>query len=429
MPLHGCTVAELTEGIAGAYAGRLLADLGARILKVEPPSGDELRRSREAAAAFAGLNHGKLSLCLSLGHPQAGPLLQRLAARVDAIIASSALPCQAAGQVMTAANPGIVQVVIEMPRQAGGGDDAGTELIAQAVSGIMSITGSRDGPPCRVGFPLAHMLSGLQAATALLTGLLARRVERSRQRRGQTARVGMVESLLALQATNLANYLGSGVASTRHGGAIPTSVPAQAFRAGDGRSFTLSILFDAHWQRLCAVLGFPEAGADERFATRRARLENRAAVLALLEPRFLERSRQEWLDLLLREDFLAAPVNDFPDLFADPQVRHNALVSKVRDSSGAAVRVIRNPIHYSAIAGAQAGKAPALGRHTRAILEELRYSREECARWLMSGVAAEPGMAHSPKVAATDQREATGAFAGPLAAPLLAASPQAKDDT
>jgi len=320
--LDGILVADFSRVLAGPLCTMTLGDLGADVVKVERPDGGDDTREwgppwhDEGATYYLGLNRNKRSVTLDLKDPGDLALARRLAARADVVVESfrpGTIDRLGLGYDDVApGNPGVVYCSISA---FGTGERAaalpGYDLLLQAMSGLMSVTGETDGRPLKVGAALIDMICGLYAANGILAALHAR----SRTGEGQRVHVSLMDSALAALLNQGSGFLNAGVVPGRLGNRHPSITPYETFRAADG-DFAVACGNDALFRRLCAAIGRPELAADERYADNRARLEHRDALTADLEAAFTGADAAEWVARLGGAGVPAGPINDIGEAFA-----------------------------------------------------------------------------------------------------------------
>ena len=320
--LDGILVADFSRVLAGPLCTMTLGDLGADVVKVERPDGGDDTREwgppwhDEGATYYLGLNRNKRSVTLDLKDPGDLALARRLAARADVVVESfrpGTIDRLGLGYDDVApGNPGVVYCSISA---FGTGERAaalpGYDLLLQAMSGLMSVTGETDGRPLKVGAALIDMICGLFAANGILAALHAR----SRTGAGQRVHVSLMDSALAALLNQGSGFLNAGVVPGRLGNRHPSITPYETFRAADG-DFAVACGNDALFRRLCAAIGRPELAADERYADNRARLEHRDALTADLEAAFAGADAAEWVARLGEAGVPAGPINDIGEAFA-----------------------------------------------------------------------------------------------------------------
>ena len=372
--LRGVMVLELGQVIAGTYAGVILADLGAEVIKVEPLTGDANRNPGIApvgneSAIHLFMNRNKKSVSLDLKSAEGRELFYRLAGQADVVIDNFRPGVMARLGIdhaqLAERNPDIVTVSVTGFGEYGPQRDRPAfDLVIQAIAGHLHITGDPGGPPARAGIPLADLAGGIFACISALAGLSSRLLHR-----GSThADVSMLDSLVSLLTYDALDHLNTGRAVTRQGTAHAHMVPWQAFATRDGY-LVVAAREDKFWQRLCDAIDRPELKNDPRTATNRARLANRDVVTKLLSERFAERNADEWLQVLDRHDIPAAPVNDFPAVFANEQVRTRGLVRTYHHPVLGDLRYPASPPQFRDWSFPNA-PAPLLGEHTAAVLSQ-----------------------------------------------------------
>ena len=393
-PLAGLRVLELSTVLAGPYCAMVLADLGADVIKIEPPEGDATRgygppwvetgdagdgAPRERIAAyFMSVNRNKRSLRLDLRQADAAEILDRLIARSDVLIENfrpRGLARLGFGDSrLQQLNPGLVHLAITGygPK----GPDAakpGYDFIAQAVGGLMSITGFPEdagGQPTKVGVAITDIVTGLLGAVGILAAL--------RSGVGQRIDVSLLESTLAILINQAQNAFVSGVSPERRGNAHPNIVPYETFPTADGQ-IAVSVGSEKQWPRLCQALGVDHLAADARFVDNDARVRNRAQLRPLLANRFASAPSAHWLASLDAAQVPCGPVNDVAAAFAQPQARAREMETLVEHPRLGAVRQVGLPYKLSATPASIRSAPPLLGEHADEILGELGYDEKVIA--------------------------------------------------
>ena len=373
-PLAGLRVLDLSRILAGPFATQVLADLGAEVWKVESPRGDDTRRwgppfAGGESAYYLSANRGKKSLAVNLKDPRGAEIVRELAKRADVLVENF----KAGGlkkygldyESVRAQNPRIVYVSITGFGQTGPrANEPGYDAALQGITGLMSITGEPDGPPMKVGVALIDVLTGWAAATGILAALW----ERERSGMGQHLDLSLFEVGLMSLVNQAQSYLVTGVPPKRLGNAHPQIVPYQAFEAGDGW-FILAVGNDAQFARMAQAIGRPELARDPRFRTNVLRVQNRGALVPLLEEVFRTRPRDAWLRLFKEVGVPATPVNDLREAFTDPQAEARGAVWELEHPTIGALKTVANALkHFSRTPAAPAGPPPLLGEHTREVL-------------------------------------------------------------
>jgi crotonobetainyl-CoA:carnitine CoA-transferase CaiB-like acyl-CoA transferase len=379
-PLAGTRVLDCSRVLAGPFATMLLADLGADVTKLEPPSGDESRSwgppwwgapEERRSAYFASVNRNKRSLVADLRTDGGRRVLDRLAARSDLLVhnarPSSADRLGLAADRLAAAHPHLVVAAIG----AFPGPDAerpAYDLLAQATSGLMSITGEPDGPPVKVGVAVLDLLAGLEAAIGALAALVARGRATPSPRRVD---VSLVEASVTALVGVLGNHLASGAEPGRWGSAHPNIAPYQAFAARDGH-LVVAVGNDAQFGRLLEVLGLP---TDERFATNPDRVTHRAELVPWLAAAVSARDRDDLLAALAGADVSAGPLNRVSEALAAMEAAHAGDWTQELDG----VQIPPDPIRIDGDRLPLRLPPPRLGEHTDALLSEAGFGREDVA--------------------------------------------------
>lgn len=384
-PLEGVRVIELARILAGPWAGQLLADLGAEVIKVERPgSGDDTRGwgppyLRDAAggetaesAYYLCANRNKRSLCVDMKSAGGQATLRRLAAGSDVVIENFKVGDAARYGLdypsLSADNPGLVYCSITGFGQTGPlRERPGYDFLVQAMGGLMSVTGAPDGEPGggpqKVGVALSDIMTGLYASV----GILAALAERERSGLGQHVDLALLDVTAATLANQATNYLVGGINPARLGNAHPNIVPYQSFVARDGH-LIVAVGNDAQFRRFAAVLGRPELADDERFASNRDRVKHREQLVPLLQAALLERDKGEWLELLERAGVPAGPINTVAEVFDEPQLRAREMRVKVPHPDNPELELVGNPIKLSRTPVSYRRPPPRLGEHTDEVL-------------------------------------------------------------
>jgi crotonobetainyl-CoA:carnitine CoA-transferase CaiB-like acyl-CoA transferase len=373
--LEGVRILELGQIIAGTYGGQVLSDLGAEVIKVESPEGDLGRNPSVApykgqSGLFLTLNRNKKSIVLNLKREAGRQLFYDLVRCSDVVVdnfRAGVLERLAIDyERLAAINPRIIQCSVTGFGTGAYKDYPALDIIIQAISGHMAITGEPDRPPARVGIPLADMSGGIFACKGILAALYAR----ERTGRGQRVELSMFDCML-----NLLGYIGTMWLSNRElpkppGSGHDYTVPWQAFKAKDGY-IVVATREDSFWRKLCEVLERPEFAHDPRFATNAERCRHRQVLVPQLEAVFAQREVAQWMQRLRAAQVPASPVNHLDDAFAEPPVAERAMILEYEHPEVGTVRVPGNPIKLSEAPEAISRPAPRLGEHTDEILSGL----------------------------------------------------------
>jgi len=378
--LAGMVVLDLTQVMAGPYCTMVLADLGADVIKIEnPDGGDQTRRSwgrsgkGEDSRAFMSLNRNKRSAVLDLKTPEGLAAFRELAARADVVIENwrpgVAARLGVGYEDLRADNPGLIYASISGFGQSGPyADRPGYDLIAQAMAGVMSITGEPDGRPVKSGIPVADLGSGLFCAIAILAAWSAKQ----RTGRGQRVETSLFESALALAVWESTEYWDTGVVPAKLGSANRMSAPYQALATSDGY-VTVGANNDRLWRRLCDCLDLAHLVQDERFADNTGRMAHRAALAAALEERLVERTTAEWVEALLAAGVPAGPIQDYGQVLSgDPHVAARGMVTSVEHPVEGELPVLASPLRLSETPPTVRRPPPLLGEHTDEVLARTR---------------------------------------------------------
>ncbi len=395
--LDGVRVIELGQVIAGTYGTQYLADYGAEVIKVEPPGGDLGRNPvvgnlHGESSLFIAMNHSKQSIVLDLKHPDGRAVLYDLV-RVSDVLLENFRPgtVERLGvdeAALRAINPRLIYASVsgfgpDSPHR----DAPSFDLVHQAMSGLMSIVGEPGRTPCAVGVPVADLLSGFFLTHGVLAALYAR--ERTGQ--GQRVETAMLDVMLALLTFHATMYLNLGVVPGRHGSAHEYHVPWQAFQTRDDW-IIVAPREEWFWRRLCAAIERPELADDPRFATAQARRDHRAELIPILEEVLRTRTAAEWLAIFRREGVPAAPVNDVGQALSDPTVAARGMVAEIDYPPTGPIKVLANPIKFSATPVERYAPPPLLGQHTERVLRDLLgYPPERIAQLAQSGALGPSG--------------------------------------
>jgi len=375
--------------MAGPFCAMQLCDMGADVIKVEPPEGDSTRRmagrSGTDSPSFNAVNRGKRGIVLDLKSAAAQDAFRRLARRADVIIENYRPGVmQRFGldyAALSTEHAGLIYASISGYGQTGpSASKGGFDLVAQGVSGLMSITGEPGRPPVKVGVPLTDLGAALFTLSAILSAL----VYRARTGRGQYIDTSLVEAGVALSVWEATEYF-SGVGIPQPmGSAHRMSAPYQAVRCADGY-ITLAAANDRLFLRLCELLDRPQWATEADYADDTARVRNKAKIAAAIETVTLEQPRQHWLDLFDANGIPCGPINDYAQVFADPQVVARGMAVEVEHPTLGRIRTLGSPIKMSETPPLVGRRAPLLGEHTGEVLREAGLSDEEIAR-LKSGL-------------------------------------------
>lgn len=382
-PLEGITILDLTRVLSGPYCTMLLADMGARVIKVEQPGkGDDTRAwgppfLEGESAYFLSINRNKESLTLDFKHPEGQALLRQLIAKADVLVenfrpgALTKLGFDYA--TLAAPHPRLVYCSVSGFGQTGPRrNQPGYDAVIQAEAGLMSITGPPDGPPFRLGVAIADIVSGMFAAFGVSMALFAR----ARSGRGQEVDVAMLDSVAALLTYQAGNYFASDKVPGRLGNRHPSIVPYETFAASDG-DFVLAVGTDDQWRKFCEVASLPD---DPRYATNRQRVTSYDVFRPFVADALAKQPRQFWIDRLAAAGVPCGSVRNLQELFADPQISARDMIARIEHSTIGTLRALGLPVKLSDTPGAVRTPPPLLGQHTDAVLgQDLGISADTIA--------------------------------------------------
>jgi crotonobetainyl-CoA:carnitine CoA-transferase CaiB-like acyl-CoA transferase len=379
--LEGLRVLDVTQVMAGPFCAMLLADFGADVVKIEPPAGDSTRQMPGAVGtespSFNAVNRGKRSVIINLKQPDGRAALERLAQQSDILIENyrpGVLDRLGLGYAALAAiNPRLIYASISGYGHTGPDrDKGGFDLVAQGVSGIMSITGERGGPPIKAGVPLTDLGAGLFA----LVGVFAALEHRHRTGIGQHVDTSLVEAGVALSVWEATEYFATGATPQPMGSAHRMFAPYQAIRCADGY-ITLGTANDRLFKRLCDLLRHPEWVTDARFAENSTRVNNHAALAAEIEAVTTQEPSRHWVELFEANDIPCGPINDYAHVFSDPHLAAREMAVDVDHPVLGSMRALGSALKMSATPTNPRRRAPLLGEHTNSVLIEYGFSAPE----------------------------------------------------
>jgi crotonobetainyl-CoA:carnitine CoA-transferase CaiB-like acyl-CoA transferase len=389
--LDGIVVLDATQVMAGPYCAMLLSDMGARVIKVEPPDGDSTRAMAGArggdSAAFGAVNRGKLGVVLDLSQQAGRDVFTRLARSADILIENFRPGVMARlgldYPTLALENPRLIYASISGFGQTGPeASKGGFDLVAQGMSGIMSVTGEADGPPVKAGIPITDLGAGLFA----LSGILAALHWRTSSGRGQHIDTSLFEAGLALSVWEATEYFSGRGTPARLGSAHRMVAPYQAFRCADG-FINVGAANDRTFARFAAALGHSEWTTDDRFVTASTRVANRDILSALIEAVTCTASRDTWLRQLETAGVPCGPILDYAEAFAHPQAEAREMSVTVPHPVMGDTRMIGTPLKLSATPLNPRRRAPMLGEHTDDVLLAAGYSPDEVEQLRAAGVA------------------------------------------
>ncbi len=377
-PLDGIRIVDLSRIVAGPLATQIFGDYGAEVIKIEQPGvGDDSRawvppKAPDGSAAyFLSINRNKKSVTLNLKHSRGKALLKALVARADVVIENfKPGTMEDLGldyEVLSRDTPRLIYCQISGFGNSGPARErAGYDSILQGITGLMSITGERDGPPVKAGVALIDEITALYAHGAILAALL----HRERTGQGQKVECSLLESGVAAMMNAATAYLVAGAVQGRWGSAHESLVPYQAFKARDGY-LIIGAGNDRLWKAFCEVLGAPEWTDDPRFDTNLKRVERREELVRLIEQRLQARGRDEWIAAFAAAGLPTGPINTVDQVFEDPQVLHRGMAQEIEHPTAGRVKLVGIPVKFTATPGEIRLPPPLLGQHTEEVLTGL----------------------------------------------------------
>ena len=384
-PLSGTTVIDFTRVLSGPYCTMVLADLGARVVKIEHPvRGDDTRHwgppfVATESAYFLIINRNNESVTLDFKKSEGLAVLERLLATADVMVENfrpGTLDAAGLGaEALTERFSRLIYCSISGYGQTGPRrDEPGYDAVMQAEGGLMSITGERDGPPYRLGVAITDIVSGLFAAQGVLAALVAR----ATTGRGQCVDIGMLDATAALLTYQAGNYFVSGEVPARMGNRHPTITPYESFETADG-DLVIAGGNDDIWRHLCGALDLDGLPDDPRFRTNKDRVANRDELRPIFDRVLKTRTRAEWVERLAKVGVPCGSVREISEVLADPQIVARHMIAEVDHPTVGRTRVIGSPLKLSATPPSVRTAPPTLGQHTETVLTELGYDRAAIA--------------------------------------------------
>jgi len=402
-PLSHLRVLDLSRILAAPWAGQILADLGATVTKVERPgAGDDTRtwgppflkdaqgQDTKEAGYYLAVNRGKRSITVSLDTPEGQQIVRELALQSDIVLENYKAGTLARYGLDEASlrkiNPRLIYCSVTGFGQTGPRrDQPAYDFLIQAMGGLMSVTGERDGQPGggpqKVGVPIVDLMTGMYTAVAVLAAV----ARRDQSGVGDSIDIAMLDVQVAMLANQAMNYLVSGKAPKRNGNAHPNIQPQDVYACADGDAI-LVVGNDGQFAKLCAVLGQPEWAQDERFATNAQRVRNIALLSAMLRHEFAQRTRADLIAALDGAGVPCGAINSVPEVFEDPQVKARGMLKYVPHPSGVDVPQVSSPMRFAQTPLQDLAAPPLLGQHSRQVLEELGYTAERIDQLQAAGV-------------------------------------------
>ena len=379
--LEGLRVIDLTQAMAAPFCSMNLADMGADVIKVEPPTGEDMRRGSASrnghSGTFLTINRGKRGITVDLKQPAGVEIIHRLVRTADVFVQNyrpgAATRLGVDYETLAAINPRLIYCSISGFGSTGPyATRGGYDLIAQGMSGIISVTGDEDGPPAKAGLPVSDLSAGLFGAYGILCAL----EHRERTGQGQLVDTSLLEAALALTVWEATEYWVTGRAPKPLGSAHRLAAPYQALRASDGW-FTVGANNDRLFDALCRAIDRPDLAADARFKGIRDRMRHRDALIAEIERTTAKEARAHWLARLDHAGVPAGPINTYPEALADPHALARDMVVDLDHPGAGPIKALGVPVKLSDTPGAVDRAAPLLGQDNAAVLTELGYSEAE----------------------------------------------------
>ncbi|NDV85440.1 CoA transferase [Aurantimonas aggregata] len=394
-PLEGMKVVELAHIMAGPVCGMMLADMGADVVKVEKPEGDDTRRFlppdiNGESAAYMMMNRNKRGIVLDLKSEDGKAVLRRMLETADVVIENYRMgTMEKLGlgyETLRKANPGLIYCEISgFGRTGPYAGRGGFDLIAQGMSGLMSITGEGAGrPPVKSGAPVTDITAGILGAL----GCAAAYARKLQTGEGQRVDTSLFEAGITHTYWQSAIAFATGVAPGPLGSAHPLNAPYQAFRTADGW-INLGAANQKNWERMLSVIGAEELASDPRFGNNHGRMQNLPALAEILDDHFSTRTSAEWLAQLEAAGVPAGPVLDVGEMHRDPQTLHREMVVETTHPKAGPVKAIGLPIKFSGTPGGVTRPAPLLGQHSREVLAEYGWDDDAVDGFLASGAVRE----------------------------------------
>lgn len=394
VPLDGVRVLDVSQVMAGAHCAAMLADLGADVVKVERITGDELRGwGRDfpggESPPYMAVNRNKRGIAIDLRTEGGVAVARRLAERADVLVENfrpGVMDRLGLGyRALSQRNPQLVYCSISGFGQDGpAAQRGGYDLVAQGMSGVMSVTGEPDGGLVKVGVPICDLNAGMLAAH----GALAAYIHRLRTGEGQHIDTSLLEAGVSLMVWESALYFATGDIPRPLGSQMRLGAPYEAFHTADG-ALTIGTPNQRLWEKLLDVLGDASLRADERFATPMSRLTHRPALTELLQTLFAKETTEDWLERLSARGIPAGPVYDIEQVYADPQVRARNMRVQLEHPAAGRVEHIGVPVKFSRTPARIRRPAPMLGEHTREVLTENGYTSAEIDELCVADVIKE----------------------------------------
>ncbi|MGE7185567.1 CaiB/BaiF CoA transferase family protein [Peribacillus sp. NPDC006672] len=390
-PLQGIKVLDLSRILSGPYCTMILADMGAEVIKIEAPQGDDTRTwgppfIGTESCYFLSVNRNKKSLVLNLKTPEGKAIFLDLVKSADIVVENfrpgTLDKLGISYNVLKEINEKIILASISGFGQTGPyAKRPGYDVIAQGMGGLMSVTGEPGGPPMKAGFSFADLGSGMWALIGILMALQAR----NHTRKGQWVDASLLDTMISWQTYLATGFFATGRNPQPMGNAHPSICPYQVFQANDGY-FNVGVGNESQWKKFCQIMKLNIAN-DPRFLTNSKRVENRDQLIPILENLFKEESFNYWVKILDEVGIPAGPVYQLSDLYADPHVSEREMLLSLQHPTIGEIKQVGIPIKLSDTPGELKTPPPLLGEHSYEILEELGYSKEDIIKFYNNGVS------------------------------------------
>ena len=401
MMLEGIRVLDLSRVIAGPYCATMMADLGADVIKVERPggNGDEMRaygppylkdkqgNPTSESPFYIAANRNKRGICVDISSPEGQEIVRKLVKDADVVVENYKVgDLKRYGldyHSLSGINEKLIYCSITGFGQTGPmANGVGMDIMFQALSGLMSLTGEQGGRPLRVGMAFGDIIGGLHCAYAILAALYHRDAQGGR---GQWIDMSLLDTTFSVLSHRLQTYLVSGEQPPRMGNKTAAAYPAGDFECSDG-PLMVQASYDHHFERLCNVLGRPDLAEDARFRKRKDRFAHRAELAPILEGIFKTKTAAEWVEILTPAQIICAPIHTLAQAAAYPQLRHRQMTIEVPHSLAGVMPLVRNPVRLSETPLDQYKASPLMGEHTDEVLGQHGFSGTELARLRSNGV-------------------------------------------
>ncbi|RZI50272.1 CoA transferase [Aeribacillus pallidus] len=390
LPLAGIKIIDLTRILSGPFCTMTLADLGAEVIKIESPQGDDTRQwgppfIKNESAYFLSVNRNKKSVVLNLKDPKGKEILLKMVEEADVVVENfrpgTLKKLGIDYDILKQHNRGVILASISGFGQTGPySKKPGYDVLAQGMGGLMSVTGEPDGTPVKAGYSLADIGAGMWATIGILSALW----ERERSGQGQWIDVSLLDTMVSWQTYLAGNYFATNNDPKPLGGAHPNIVPYQVFEASDGH-FILAVGNDSLWNSLVDVLDV-EALRDRKFKTNPDRVQNRDELISILEEIFKRKARDEWVDMLESAKIPCGPVNKLSDILNDAHIKEREMVVEMEHPSLGILKMLGVPVKLSRTPGRIKTVPPAQGEHSETVLKQMGYSEEEIETFIKEGI-------------------------------------------